>query len=252
MKAPLGFSTIGVLMVCLAGGRANAATIFQGGNLNLSASWNNGLPGASNPGTIAVDGTNGTTVFNFGGGSIVNQTAGIITSADGFNLTGGMWNLSGGSILPRYFLSNGSSTVINFSGGLVQLKDVTNAQHMGVANGGRLNISGSAVLDATQATTVVQTGGTIDFASSWTGSWTYGTYSGSDWRNLLTTNSAMKLDGASITPAIFDEMFSVSPDGKTLSMASLPEEGEIPEPATMALLPLAACGLVRYIRRRKA
>ena len=204
------------------GGAARAATVFLGGNLNSAGSWDNGLPSSSNPGTIAVDGSNGTTVFNFGSGSVVDQTAGTITSSDGFNLTNGTWNLSGGGIKPRYFLSNGGSTVINVSGGLVELKNVSGTQHMGVANGGRLNVSGSAVLDGTQATVAVQTGGTIDFASGWTGSWTWGTYSGTNWRDLLTTNSAMKLDGASIDGPTFDSTFVVTDGGQTLSMPGGP------------------------------
>ncbi|NQT41149.1 MAG: PEP-CTERM sorting domain-containing protein [Planctomycetes bacterium] len=210
---------------------ARAATIFQGGNLNVAASWDNGVPSSSNPGTIAVDGSNGSTVFNFGSGSVVDQTGGIITSGDGFNMTNGTWNLSGGAVLPRYFLSNGGSTLINVNGGLVELKDVGGTQHMGVANGGTMNISGTAVLDGTQATTVVQTGGSIDFKPDWTGSWTYGTHSGTDWKDLLTTNSAMKLDGASIDGATFDSTFSVTPDGMTLSMPG----GSTPPPPASAI-----------------
>ncbi len=119
MKATPSFLSVAALtvMVGLLVGTAGAATTFLGGNLDSAASWDNGLPGAGNVGTISVDGSNGTTVFNFGGGSIVNQTAGTITSSDGFNLTNGTWNLSGGAVLPRYFLSNGSGTVINVSGG---------------------------------------------------------------------------------------------------------------------------------------
>ena len=41
----------------------------------------------------------------------------------------------------------------------VELADVDGTQHLGVANGGTLNISGSVVIDGTQATTDVQTGG---------------------------------------------------------------------------------------------
>jgi len=231
----------GFLSVVLAGPLC-ADTIFQGGNLNQAGSWNNGLPSSSNPGTIAVDGTNGSTVFGFGGGAVVDQTAGTITSGDGFNYNqGDTWNMSGGTIITRYFLSNGGSTVFNLSGGTIELADVTGTQHMGVANGGTFNVSGSVVLDGTQATVNVQTGGTIDIASTWTGSWTWGIYSGDDWKNLFTGN-LIEVDGANIDGATFDTMFAVTDGGQTLSM--------IPEPSTLILTFMGISGLCRRRRRR--
>jgi len=225
-------------------GIADAATVFQGGNLNVAGSWDNGLPSSSNPGTIAVDGSNGTTVFNFGSGSVVDMTAGTITSTgtNGFNITNGTWNFSGGKIVTRYFLSNGSSTVFNLSGGTIELSNVSGTQHMGAANNGTFNVSGSVVLDGTQATTVVQTGGTVDIASSWTGSWTWAPYSGNSWRNLFTGN-LIELDGANIDGATFDATFLVTDGGQTLSI--------IPEPSTFALTVLGLLGLLACGRRRR-
>lgn len=207
-----------MLLVPVLVGVAHADTNFLGGNLNSSGSWDNGLPASGNPGTIAVDGNNGSTVFNFGGGSVVHQTAGTITSGDGFNLTGGTWNMSGGTLSTRYFLSNGGSTVINLSGGLVELADRPNTQHMGVANGGTLIVSGATTLDGTEATTNVQTGGTVNFSSDWTGSWTWRPHSGTDWRDLLTTSPAMRFHGTPIRGETFDAFFVVSNAGKTLGM----------------------------------
>jgi hypothetical protein len=200
-------------------GAVLAATIFNGGNLNLAASWSSGLPATGNNGIIAADGSNGTTEFNFGIGSVVNQSAGTITSADGFNLTGGRWNLSGGRIDTRYLLSNGSGTVMNLSGGSVGLRDVSGAQHMGVANGGTWNISGPVVLDGTQATDPLQVNGSINIQSNWTGSWTYGIHTGDDWQNLFLTG-AVKYKGEVLDQAGFQAKFEVS-EGGGRSLSSL-------------------------------
>jgi hypothetical protein len=213
---------------------AGAATTFNGGNLNQAASWSNGLPAPGNDGTIAVSGSNGTTVFNFGSGSVVHQNAGTITSADGFNLTGGTWNLSGGRTVTRYFISNGSGTVINLSGGTVELSDVSGTQYIGVVNNGTMNISGSAVLDGTQASAAVQTTGTLNFASDWIGSWTWGPYAGSAWRDLLTGSSGVRLDGAGITGAVFDASFVVTNGGKTLALNVDPTVARYPLPQSGA------------------
>lgn len=197
-----------------------ADTKFGGGDLNQAVNWSNGLPAAGNVGAIAVDGWNGTTVFGFGGGAIVNHTRGTITSSDGFNfIRGDTWYMSGGKLFTRYFLSNGQygNTVINVSGGLVELTDVAGNQHMGVANGGTLNISGSAVLDGTQATLPVQTGGTLDIASDWTGTWTWGIYSGNEWETHFTSGQ-ITLGGDTLDAAAFAEKFDVLDSGRTLEL----------------------------------
>ncbi|MDD2598896.1 MAG: hypothetical protein PHO37_06705 [Kiritimatiellae bacterium] len=207
---------IAVTMLTLIAPFAGAATLFTNGNINVAGSWTNGLPAAGNVGTIDVDGWNGISVFNFGSGSIVNQSAGVITSSDAFNLQGGTWNLFGGKIVARYFLANGGK--INLSGGSVALADVTGTRHMGVANNGTLNISGSAILDGTHATTFVQTtGGTIDIASDWNGSWRWGTYSGSEWQNHFTSGQ-FKLGGKTLDATLFNAWFNVTEGGKTLAL----------------------------------
>lgn len=227
-----------ILIIALLGGsagHATAATNFVSGSINTAGNWDNGLPNQGNVGTIAANGTNASTVFGYGAGSITNLTAGTLTSGDGFNITSGTWNVSGGKVITRYFLSNGSNTVINLSGGSVELGNVAGTRHMGTANGGTLKISGSVVLDGTRATTGVQTGGTIDFSSEWTGSWTWGTYSGDDWRAWFTSNPDVKVDGVNIDATSFNSTFLVSNSGKTLELVVDNTVARNPSPANGAL-----------------
>jgi len=212
----------------------NPSTDFSGGNIVVAESWNSGLPSAFSPGTIAVDGTLGTTVFGFGGGATINQTAGTLVADDGFNfIQGDTWNLSEGKIIARYILSNGQNgdTIMNIAGGTLELADVDGNQHMGVGNGGTMNISGSAVLDGTQANLEVQTGGILDIASDWTGSWIWGIYSGSEWQDHFLSGS-ITYDGEIIDEAGFRANFSVSDDGSTLTRF-----GEAPEVSRIVLNP---------------
>jgi len=215
----------------------SATTEFLGGDINTAANWTNGVPAALKVGTIAADGTNAVTIIGYGTGSVVNMTAGIITSdgTNGFNVTaggGGTWNISGGKIITRFFLANGVNTIINLSGGTIELADVEGAQHMGAANEGTFKVSGSAVLDGTQATTVVQTGGTVDIDSNWTGTWTWGTYSGYDWENLFTAGS-ITLDGAPLDLAGFEANFAVTNSGQTLQIGT----GGTPDQGAPTLIP---------------
>ena len=227
-------------------GLADAATILTvvGGDIETAASWDNGLPSATNPGTIAINASmNASDTFNFG--AVVDHTAGDIVCADGFNMMSGTWNMSStGKIDPRYFLSNGSSTVFNISAGLIELKS-SSTNFISTANGGKLNVSGSAVLNAaTNAAQSISTpNGDINFATGWTGSWSVGSFSGNDWKNLFTSDTDMKVDGANIDAATFDATFVVTDGGQTLSM--------IPEPSTFALTTLGLLGLIGFGRRRK-
>jgi hypothetical protein len=199
-------------------------TSFTGGDLLFGESWSNGLPGPGIEAVVAADGFNSETVFGFDG-TIINHTDGTIASVDGFNfIRGDTWNMSGGRLSARYVLSNGQfsdATTINISGGLVDLTDVEGNQHMGAANGGAFNVSGSAVLDGTQATLEVQTAGTVNIASDWTGEWIWGIYSGNEWRDLF-LGGLITFDGGILTEEQFEANFEVSPDGTILSRPSGP------------------------------
>jgi hypothetical protein len=226
-------------------GAAGAATSFLGGDFENGANWDNGLPAAGNEGTIAVDGTWGGSTTGFGNGSVVNVTAGTLTAAgsEGFNVfAGGTWNMSGGTIIARYFLSNSDLGTVEFnlSGGSWEMSDQPGTQHMGVANGGILNISGSGTLDGSFATAVVQTAGVIDIAADWTGSWTWGFYSGSEWRDHFVAGEIL-YGGAAIDGATFDSSFLVTDGGQTLAL--------VPEASAVLLASLGMLGL--GLRRRR-
>ena len=219
---PSPLAAVAAVALALAG-TATAATNLVSGSINAAASWSSGLPSNTSVGTITVDGTHTTNgTFSYGGSSIVNHSAGTISSTGtlGFNMGGGTWKMTGGKILSRYVLANGASSVINFSGGTFELADVTGNQDVGVTNGATMNISGSATIDGTHASKAIPVGGTINFNTNWAGSWKWSFYTGTDWRTLCTTNSGMKLNGVSITEEMFDANFTVSPDGQTLSLTN--------------------------------
>lgn len=245
--------------LCTATAPVEAATVFNvtGGSIKTAGNWTNGLPSAGNDGTIAIDAVIGGNGFNFGA-TTVNQTAGAITDTGSwsFNMQGGAtWNISGGSLTSRFILSNGSfngsSTTLNASGGLVAVRSDSDGQ-FGVANSGKINISGSAVLDATGAGSgyvYAQAGGVINFLSGWTGSFTAPKYQNAttdmDWRTAMTTNSVFQFNGAAITEAIWDAHFAVTGDTLTMINATaVPTPAALP--AGMALL-----GLATFRRPRK-
>lgn len=229
---------------------AGAVTLLiDGANLNAPGSWTNGLPAAGNDGTIEVtSATNSATVFGFGSDTVTNLISGTITASDGFNLIGGTWNITGGKIITRYFLSNGdggATTVVNISGGEIELKS-TSSNFISTANGGVLNVSGSAVLNAATGPSqnMSNPNGDINFAPDWIGQWSVGSFTGDSWRTLFTTDPSMKFDGANLDGASFDTIFTVSGDGQTLSLTS-----PVPEPASLSLVGLAFLGTA--LRRRR-
>lgn len=229
---------------------AHAVSIFNGGNLAVAGNWSSGLPTSVNPGEINVNGTTPGATIGFGAGSVVNFLGGNLTDPNpaattgpAFNLVSGTWNQSGGSIVSRFFLSNGANTVYNISGGLIAVKPAVNSQ-LGIANGGTLNISGSAVLDATGAGSgfLILSGanpGVINFAPGWTGSFTAPRFRNAstpmDWFSVITNNpSVFRYNGAPLTEEILNTRFVISNNGTTLSM--------VPEPSSALLL--GAGGLV--------
>ena len=102
------------------------------------------------------------------------------------------------------------------------------------------SIGGSAILNSAAATTTFSDySGDINFISGWIGSWEVATFSGTAWKDLVTSGANITLDGTAIDSVRFDTKFMVSGDGKTLSYI-------VPEPVVFGALLL---GLV-FLRRR--
>ncbi|MCF7974604.1 MAG: discoidin domain-containing protein [Phycisphaerae bacterium] len=225
-------SLMGVLLLMLLLGTVIQAqtNLLPGGDVSSAGGWDNGKPAAGNPGTITVDGVTTVTTFGYGADGVINHLSGdiVCTGTNGFNMVqSGTWNMSGGSIIGRYILSNGQNgnCTFNFSGGKAILSDVDGTQHMGVANNGMMTVSGSFTVDGTQATVMVQaTSGIINILPGWTGSWTWGTYSGLDWKAIVTAgegNNGFRLDGEIIDEATFNATFQITNGGQTLSMIAV-------------------------------
>jgi len=243
---------------------ANAGTIFLGGELLDPANWDNGFPDAADDGTVATDGTDSTDYFPLGTYTIT-QTSGTITAADasdalnwapaddGSEAAVVTYNMEGGTLTGKAFIANarnnylGGDFIMNMSGGTIQLTDVEGDtwRRIAAGNGGHLNISGSAVLDASSASaddpnSAIDTDGHHDIASNWTGYWTHGNHTGNDWRDLFVNSGAFTYDGATINGDTFDSTFVVSDGGATLA---------IPEPASLGLFGIV-CGALWFVRRR--
>lgn len=243
---------LAILTCCtLACVSADAATVFNtAGSIYDAGNWDNGLPGTGNDGTIAISGAsipdmnNSGPLFDNGTYSITSSVD--IATADEFNLrmagTGGLltWNMTDGTIAARFFLSNGGggNVTFNMSGG--QLVVDPGGNFIGAVNGGVFNISGSAELDASNAISDpnVDSSSTMNFLSGWTGSWTQGTFSGTDWRDAFVAGT-FSFNGSTIDGATFDSNFQVTDAGQTLTL--------IPEPASgvMALVGLGAMAMRR-------
>ena len=85
------------------------------------------------------------------------------------------------------------------------------------------SIGGSAILNSAAATTTFSDyAGDINFISGWTGYWEVATFSGSDWKNLVTSGANITLDGTPIDNGRFDATFMVLSNG-TILKAMIPE-----------------------------
>lgn len=262
-KVMLILLAVAVVSIAVPAVQAGITNNVLGGDIPKGAGWDNGKPASDNPGFITVDGIITDDTFGFGSDTVITQTAGTIDAGSktmnfgAFNGTdgGGTWNMSGGTIIARSFNMNATTnSTINISGGSLVLNSTGIELDKGASissskSGSFLNISGTAVLDETNATKERNTGGNYDIASNWTGYWTSGLYEvGADlgdlvlvyanWKDFVVAN--ITLDNAAVDAATFDSTFTVTDGGQTLAM--------VPEPATLSLL---AIGGLALLRRRK-
>lgn len=242
---------MGVTAISFISSLSAATTLVSGGaiNGNTASDWDNGAPSGTNEGTITVDGQLTVSVFSYSGITTVTHSAGniVATGTNGLNFNGGddTWNMTGGTFTARYF--NANSSTFNLSGGTLILTGVGGTSNIQTSNNGTINLSGSFSVNGANSNAAPSgssTGGgsyTFNFDSGWTGSWLQGNFSGTQWRDLITGDSAYKLDGVAIDGAAFDSNFLVTDGGSTLTI--------VPEPSSTALLGLG--GLAFLVRRRR-
>ena len=246
-----------------------AATSLVSGEIRQAGSWDNGLPTATNDGTISVDGT---VTANFNTGAVrfvdttITQTAGTITGI--FNTAGAeglMWNLTGGTINSTgnaagtggaNFNANGGA-IFNLTGG-----ELIFGSDLIVNNiAGGINVGGTAIVSTPSQfdLRLNQDNAFLSIASDWTGSFVSGAdATEADWIAELVfgagpagsagnaVNPLRQIDvaGTPIDDTNFSDFFLVTPDGDGGSSLTL-----VPEPSSGLLLGLG--GLALILRRRK-
>ncbi len=191
-------------------------------------------------GTVTVDnatinadddvftGTNGSLIFNTG--SSVNATDDF--AAQGFG-TGASITITGGthSAVDRFGIFDDNDNTISFTGGQMTAGSYAISTGTATIGGGATLLGGSGGLSFT--------GGSIVINNGWTGSWTVGSFSGTDWRDEL-IGGGWTYDGSLVDGAVFDANFQIT-GGDTLTV--------IPEPSTIALV-FISIGALLVVRRR--
>ena len=188
----------------------------------LSSTINNGILNISDD----IFANNSAMIFN--AGSVTNVT-------DDFEANGGAAAASSITI-------NGGTHTVGDSFGLQGANTLTmtggivTAGRFRVDAAGSLSLDGAATLIGTDGSTsgtddLSRILGSIDIASTWTGSWTISTLTGTDWETEV-TGGDWTLDGALIDATVFTDNFEVSNGGTALSLIS-----ESSPPSIIALAP---------------
>ncbi|MGD9419931.1 MAG: Ig-like domain-containing protein [Verrucomicrobiota bacterium JB025] len=234
---------------------------FLGGNLATASNWDGGVkPGAGDVGTINVDGTlnigntlggwingdpelivdNGATITCSGDwghtlvlSSTVNDgtiiagddifansslmifnTGSTASAADDYEANGGgTLTINGGTHTAGDTFGAQTNSTLNLTGGTIT------AGQFRVAATGTITLDGTAILSGDGDTSLLE--GTVAISSTWTGSWTISTLTGTDWETVATSGT-WTLDGTTIDATVFAENFEVTNGGTTLSPVSPP------------------------------
>lgn len=249
---------------------SSAVTTLTGGEIRTAGSWDNGVPDATDDGTIS---TNGTVGGNFNGNvggtsearfvnTTVTQTAGTITGI--FNTAGAaglVWNMTGGTInnAAGNFNAN-SGAIFNFTGGnLIFGADlIVNNVSGGISVGGTATLSTANDFDLR----LNQDNAFLSIGLDWTGSFVSGNdVTEADWIAELVFGAGpagsggtaanplrqMDVAGTPIDETNFGSFFTVTPGGGGGSSLTL--TNPVPEPSSALLLGLASLGLLK--RRRQ-
>lgn len=260
----------------LRAGPVNTVQLGEGGN---AVTWDL-QGGVFNIGSgLSLALTDGTT-FTVSGGELSGGGALVATEFTGqnFAMTSGTVNLSSIGVNRRtsFLISGGSLTTsafelanaglaanpnydISFSGGDSSLGALGIYYSDDVSRGGRMSVSGDAILSATSLTFAAsgtpsnelgQDSTYIDFASDWTGSFgVSGATSLTDYWNLFDTNTStagtpfIRVDGGIIDQNDFNAAFTLNGSNALVV---------VPEPTALTLLGIALALALLAIRRRSS
>jgi len=220
----------------------SGSTVTFGGGMTWTAAQDASMPSVN---LIVNDATiNAADDILTQSGSITLNAGSSVTTGDLFynNQANGSITINGGThVVGTQFGNNNGSSSVTITGGQVTAEDY-------ILTGGTFTLDGSGTLLSEDATTDVLSTftSTATIEETWTGIWEVGSFTGTDWRDLLTggnANISWFFGATAIDGTVFDDNFSVSGGGTTLSV--------IPEPSSLALLGVGF-GLMWVMNRRRS